>query len=72
MREPGNRVAREKACREIAELVEMSFCAGADGWDSEIVRLADTVGFDKHDILRRPRRVASQITKYLDDLVRNP
>lgn len=72
MKEPGNRVTREAACRKIAEQVGMSYVNSGMGWDNAIVQLAESVMYDKHDILQRPRRVASEITSYLDDLVKNP
>jgi len=66
------RPRREAGCKAIAEVVGMSCCIGADGWDQAIVDLAEQCFFDKLDIVNRPSRVASVITEMLEEMAKNP
>jgi len=61
-----------EGCLAIANSVGMSFVEGSGGWDDEIVKLAEQCFFDKSDIRQRPLRVAREITRMLDDMVKNP
>lgn len=60
------------ATKIVADKVGMSWSPNREGWDSEVVVLAATVGYTKTDIRQKPERVAREITRYLDDLVKNP
>jgi hypothetical protein len=62
--------AVERGSRQIAEQVGMMRIGS--GEDPEVMQLATDLGFSRTDVANRPSVVASAITGYLDDLVRNP
>lgn len=61
--------ALENATRIVGERVGMVWLGS--GPDPEVLRLAEVVGM-ADQVLSRPRAVAAEITRYLDDIRRNP
>ena len=61
--------ALENAIRIVAH--EVGICAPIASLMEEIPELADRVGM-RDELQSRPRSVAAEITRYLDDIARDP